>query len=238
MARDLDRSVAFLSRYGSDRFPRTWCDDEVFPFPATGHSSGRSRLASWHWVRLRPPAAGRLLASRHVPDPTARVLHTDGVLDPRSGRTIRPASGALTPRPCSGAFCSGQPAVPAVPAGMSDGRMGSWPLCSSAPAYAWHVLPSSPRRTTAPRPVHRGSGVFHPPRYLLRSVQTRPPCTRFESTRRPPYPPFVGGPPPPPSPPPKNRSSQVVPACVPPRVRSSHAPNPSSISRRGIGHLP
>src|SRR5579871_5510579 len=58
-------------------------------------------------------------------------------LDPSiTGWADRSAPLPLPPgsRPCSGAWCSGQPAAPAIPAGMSDGRLDSWLWCPSAPA--------------------------------------------------------------------------------------------------------
>src|SRR4051794_2773145 len=36
-------------------------------------------------------------------------------------------------RPCTGAWCSGQPAIPTVPSGAFEGRLGSWAWCAPAP---------------------------------------------------------------------------------------------------------
>ncbi|MHB1555958.1 MAG: hypothetical protein ACYC61_00625 [Isosphaeraceae bacterium] len=70
------------------------------------------------------------------------------------------------PRRCTGAFCSGQPASPVVPAGTLEPRLASW---------AWYT-PSSDGLSTDPsflpaetrilRPLRRETDIFHPPRLL------------------------------------------------------------------------
>jgi hypothetical protein len=69
-------------------------------------------------------------------------------------------------RPCSGMSCSGQPAVPAVPAGMTDGRIDSWAWCSAIPGSAPTVLSILSWATIAPQPMHSMIAVFWPPRPL------------------------------------------------------------------------
>ncbi len=71
------------------------------------------------------------------------------------------------PRPCSGAFCSGQPATPAVPAGWLGLTVDAWVwcpanLCTFSMSYA---LVST--ENAVARPILQGSGVFHPPRNIL-----------------------------------------------------------------------
>jgi len=74
------------------------------------------------------------------------------------------------PRPCSGAFCSGQPASPTVPAGVTDGQNGNWALCWPSSSSTVAVASFRAVGTTSLRPVHRETGVFHPPRHIRRSA--------------------------------------------------------------------
>jgi hypothetical protein len=70
------------------------------------------------------------------------------------------------PRPCTGAWCSGQPATPAVPASVFDWGAESW---------AWWV-PGPLSVDTSPNfgfpapsifhSLHQQAGIFHPPRHL------------------------------------------------------------------------
>jgi hypothetical protein len=73
----------------------------------------------------------------------------------------------LPKSPCSGAWCSGQPATPAVPAWVFDRVLDSWSWCPSAsflsaarPSFLFFEM-------TTLLPIHQGCGVFHPPRLLL-----------------------------------------------------------------------
>jgi hypothetical protein len=74
--------------------------------------------------------------------------------------------GPASPRPCSGAWCTGQPIVPPIPAGARDWRVDSWAW------NAWESIvftPSFsfvPTRSAVPHRVVRGDGIFHPPRLL------------------------------------------------------------------------
>ena len=70
------------------------------------------------------------------------------------------------PRPCTGAFCSGQPAAPAVPAGVADARVGSWAWCPAIPGSAATGASFLSLETNDPRPLHRWIAVFRPPRPL------------------------------------------------------------------------
>ena len=71
-----------------------------------------------------------------------------------------------SPRPCSGTWCSGQPAAPSVPAGVLDGRLDSWAWCTEIPCFASTGSSFLSDETTALRPLRKGSAVFHPPRLL------------------------------------------------------------------------
>ena len=69
------------------------------------------------------------------------------------------------PRPCSGAFCSGQPATPAVPAGVADGRVGTWAWCPADAGLGRRPGPPSCPAEAADRgPMRRRISVFRPPR--------------------------------------------------------------------------
>jgi hypothetical protein len=115
---------------------------------------------------LLAPSAARAGCSHLVTSrlDAARRASLDGSLV----RDLAGPSNPLPPpsphRPCSGAWCSGQPAVPPVAPGTFDGRLGSW---------AWHA-PGPDEDSTAPSylvaetPVlsllRRVTEVFHPPR--------------------------------------------------------------------------
>jgi hypothetical protein len=70
------------------------------------------------------------------------------------------------PRPCSGALCSGQPAAPAVPAGVIDMQAESWAW--NAPVTGLASMGTSFLSTEPSdlHPKHRAIAVFHPPRLL------------------------------------------------------------------------
>ncbi len=70
----------------------------------------------------------------------------------------------VTPRPCSGALCSGQPAAPTVPAGYLDVRVNSWAWCASVPGLAMMGDSLLFAETNEVRPTRRSLDVFHPPR--------------------------------------------------------------------------
>jgi hypothetical protein len=71
-----------------------------------------------------------------------------------------------SPRPCSGALCSGLPAVPAVPAGVIDVQAESWAW--NAPVLGLASIGTSFLSTEPSdlQPKHRAITVFHPPRLL------------------------------------------------------------------------
>ncbi len=113
---------------------------------------------------LAPPAAGgcaHLVTSRGDP---ARLASLIGTLLSDLAVQAGPDSAPPMPRPCAGAWCSGQPAAP--PAAGSIGGAGGDPWAWS-PSFARpaptdpHPLAAEARRL---RPVHRAPAVFHPPR--------------------------------------------------------------------------
>ncbi|HEX8204001.1 MAG TPA: hypothetical protein VF590_26230 [Isosphaeraceae bacterium] len=75
-----------------------------------------------------------------------------------------PAIPSGRPRPCSGALCSGQPAIPLVPASTIADRIEGWayeiPCPGPRDPAAVRVTPDEDHL----RPSHRGPSVFHPPR--------------------------------------------------------------------------
>ena len=73
-------------------------------------------------------------------------------------------SGSAPRRPCTGAWCTGQPAVPPAAPGVFEVHLGSWAWCciiSNDPAIACDQLRT---QSENPRPSWSGSDVFHPPR--------------------------------------------------------------------------
>jgi hypothetical protein len=70
----------------------------------------------------------------------------------------------VTPRPCSGALCSGQPAAPAVPAVYLDARLNPWAWCASVPGLALMRESVLFAETNEIRPTRLSFDVFHPPR--------------------------------------------------------------------------
>ena len=73
------------------------------------------------------------------------------------------------PRPCSGAFCSGQPAAPAVPAGALNVELDSWAW--NAGVSAWASADTSSflyHHTGDVHPARPTIAVFHPPPRLSR----------------------------------------------------------------------
>jgi hypothetical protein len=89
-------------------------------------------------------------------------LAVAGALAPMPG--LDASTPVDPPMPCSGAFCSGKPAVPSMPASPAPARAPQWacqaelpPLPSSEPLF------DSSRDGDA-RPVRRPPSIFHPPR--------------------------------------------------------------------------
>jgi hypothetical protein len=77
-----------------------------------------------------------------------------------------PLSLPRGPRPCSGAWCSGQPAAPPVPSGTFEGRLGSWAWYAPSPDEVTTAASFLSAGTVTLRPLRRGNDVFHPPRLL------------------------------------------------------------------------
>jgi hypothetical protein len=98
------------------------------------------------------------------PDPERLPFLVEAWMNELAGRTTEPVQ--TPPRPCNGAWCSGQPATPAVPAVTFDWGMESWAwwACEQLPlamASSFTQL-----RSILLHPLHRGSAVFRPPQLL------------------------------------------------------------------------
>jgi hypothetical protein len=72
-------------------------------------------------------------------------------------------------RPCSGVWCSGQPATPPIPPGaLDDVPFETWAWCRSILRSAESATPTILRLSAAIlRPLIAVSDVFHPPRFVL-----------------------------------------------------------------------
>src|SRR4029077_12441119 len=83
---------------------------------------------------LPPPGAAggcsHLVTSRTDPARLSSLI--EPLVGDLAGRS-EGLPGPPPPRPWSGAWCSGQPAAPAVPAGVFDGPLDSWPWWPSSP---------------------------------------------------------------------------------------------------------
>jgi hypothetical protein len=69
-------------------------------------------------------------------------------------------------RPCSGAFCSGQPGTPEVPSGLFDWPGDSWAWCASHSGMPPKLHSFDSSGSAATYPVVRPNDIFHPPRLV------------------------------------------------------------------------
>jgi hypothetical protein len=87
------------------------------------------------------------------------------LLDDLAGRS----DGNSMPQPartCSGAFCSGQPATPAVPAGTFDRPVDSWAWCASDLGISSGSCSIVFAESSAAHPIISVRVIFHPPRLV------------------------------------------------------------------------
>jgi hypothetical protein len=93
-------------------------------------------------------------------------LNVPLILDPVEGNTrpSEPLSVPPRPRTCSGAWCSRQPAVPAVPAGVLEVALSSWAWHASVPGLTPPDPFSLASEMSSLHTVRRALAVFHPPR--------------------------------------------------------------------------
>ena len=133
------------------------------------HVSAGAVLLCLAWV-LCAPADARAGCSHLVTSRTNRALLSsflqDEVLYPGDAAATPslPRSMPGSPSPCRGAWCSGGPTVPALPAATLSIRAPLWAWCESMPGPT-STSPSRLIEETADfRPLHRVIAVFHPPR--------------------------------------------------------------------------
>jgi hypothetical protein len=114
-----------------------------------------------------PPVAQAGCSQHVIPqtDPGSLVTLFTPLMHDLSGRSQAPSAPA-DPRPCSGAFCSGQPAVPAVPAQVLDGVLDSWACLAAVAGLALTDAYFLSVETGDLHPTRRAIAVFHPPRLL------------------------------------------------------------------------
>jgi hypothetical protein len=102
--------------------------------------------------------------SQNDPGQVPSILDTllNDVAGPSSDRNPLPERS----RPCSGAFCSGQPGTPAVPAGAFDRQGDSWAWCANHSGTLPTLYSFDSSGSASADAVIRSSGIFHPPRLL------------------------------------------------------------------------
>lgn len=116
-----------------------------------------------------PAPAAQAGCSAHYLSAQTQAAAETFALDPLIlGGSVLPPHGETPPArpvPCSGALCSGNPAVPlsTVPPVMPDGD-GHWALALFTPVLADPGSIARPDRSTRLIPIDHPSSIFHPPR--------------------------------------------------------------------------
>ena len=131
--------------------------------PSLSPAGAIASILALAWIA--PPAAvggcANLVTSRSDPEHLASLVGTLMIdLAVQAG----PDSAPPMPRPCAGAWCSGQPAAPPATAGTGGAGGDPWawsPSIARRTPIAAHSLAAEAHRL---RPLHRGPAVFHPPR--------------------------------------------------------------------------
>lgn len=86
-------------------------------------------------------------------------------IDALSGMTPLPEPAVPSrPTPCSGAMCSGLPAVPSSSASPEPQTVGFWAILTAPDGLATLESVDSPFDEETPSLAHSGCSVFHPPR--------------------------------------------------------------------------
>jgi hypothetical protein len=114
------------------------------------------------------PSARAGCANHYLAVRTQQVAEThalDPLLLSRSALPSREGLPPARPTPCSGAFCSGNPAVPpsTAPLSLPEGD-GHWAISLFPPAVADPGSLARPGEDARLAPVNQPSSVFHPPR--------------------------------------------------------------------------
>jgi hypothetical protein len=69
------------------------------------------------------------------------------------------------PRPCAGRWCSGDPAAPTVPSGVSDRGTDFWALAPLDPGRATAATSFTHSEVNTRRAIDSRDSIFHPPRH-------------------------------------------------------------------------
>jgi hypothetical protein len=158
---------AFSRRRGGVPFTRPGVMTKSFTFnQPVFHRAGA--VAALLALALFAPPVARAGCSHFVTsrtDPGRLFAPIEPLMQDLSRRSEAPR-GPADPRPCSGAFCSGQPAVPAVPAGVFGGVLNAWACLTAVPGLASRVDSFLSPATDELHPTRRAIAVFHPPRFL------------------------------------------------------------------------
>jgi hypothetical protein len=102
-----------------------------------------------------------LVSSRN--DAESHPSQIIGLVLDRSGRSAElPAPNRTVP--CSGVWCTGQPATPVVPAGVLSERIDSWALHPTSPATDGLRSSLFAAVRGEALAIRHASSVFHPPR--------------------------------------------------------------------------
>ena len=109
----------------------------------------------------------------HLVSSRSDAMRLSSLIDPLIHDLTAPSEDGPappSPRPCSGALCSGQPAAPAAPAAALDAPLDSWAWDGPIPGRALAVgSPFLSAETGSVHPTRRATAVFHPPRLLASS---------------------------------------------------------------------
>ncbi len=133
------------------------------------HVPAGAALLCLAWI-LCAPADARAGCSHLVTSGTDRALLPsflqDEVLHPGGAAVASspPRSLPGSPSPCRGAWCSGGPTAPAMPAGTMSIRAPLWAWCASMPGLTSTSASRLIKEASDSRPLSRAIAVFHPPR--------------------------------------------------------------------------
>jgi hypothetical protein len=156
-----------LSREGAVPIGRSVAIMKSFTFDKPAFIGAGAVVAFLAWALFAPPVAeagcSHLVASwadRYESSALSESLMHD------LATSSDPLPEPSRPHPCSGAFCSGQPAVPAAPAKVFDGARDSSAFLTAVPGLVVNGDSFLPAEKGAVHPTRRTIAVFHPPRSL------------------------------------------------------------------------
>ena len=126
-------------------------------------------------ILCAPAPTARAGCSAHYLTSRARAAAETFALDPLIlSASVLPPHGETPPsrpKPCSGALCTGNPAVPlsAVPPVMTEG-VGDWAISLRPPVLADPGSIAHRAEDARRAPVDQPSSIFHPPRPAARDL--------------------------------------------------------------------